>query len=102
VRVPLKDGPALLVPQEALGYDQRGTYVLVVDEKNEVQRSAVRTGALMDHLRVIEEGLKGKEWVVVKGIQKAIPGRPVTPEKVDLQAPARPSPPSAGQRKAGS
>jgi RND family efflux transporter MFP subunit len=101
VRVPVKEGPSLLVPQEAVGYDQRGTYVLVVDEKNGVQRSEVRTGALVDHLRVIEEGLKGKEWVVVKGIQKAIPGRSVTPEKADLRVPTRPSSASTGQKKAG-
>jgi RND family efflux transporter MFP subunit len=101
VRVPVKEGPSLLVPQEAVLYDQRGPYVLVVDEKNTVQRAGIRTGALVDHLRVIEEGLTGKEWVVVKGVQKAIPGRPVTPEKVDLKTPAKPSAPAAGQRKAG-
>jgi RND family efflux transporter MFP subunit len=101
VRVPVKEGPALLVPQEAIGYDQRGTYVLVVDEKNGVQRAGVRTGALVDHLRVIEEGVTGKEWVVVKGVQKAIPGRSVTPEKADLKTPVKPPTPAAGQRKAG-
>jgi RND family efflux transporter MFP subunit len=101
VRVPVKEGPSLLVPQEAVLYDQRGTYVLVVDEKNGVQRSGVRTGALVDHLRVIEEGLTGKEWVVVKGVQKAVPGRSVTPEKVDLKTPVKSPALAAGQRKAG-
>jgi len=101
VRVPIKEGPSLLVPQEAIGHDQRGTYVLVADEKNGVKRCGVRTGALVDHLRVIEEGLKGKEWVVVKGIQKAIPGRLVTPEKIDLRTPVKPSTPTPGVRKAG-
>jgi hypothetical protein len=75
--------------------------VLVVDEKNGVQRSGVRTGALVDHLRVIEEGLTGKEWVVVKGVQKAVPGRSVTPEKVDLKTPVKSPALAAGQRKAG-
>jgi RND family efflux transporter MFP subunit len=102
VRVPIKEGPALLVPQEAVGYDQRGTYLLVVDQKNGVQRAGVRTGVQVDHLRVIEEGLTGKEWVVVKGVQKAIPGRPVTPEKADLRTPAKPSAPSPGPRKGAS
>ncbi len=101
VRVPVKEGPSLLVPQEAVLYDQRGPYVLVVDEKNTVQRAGIRTGALVDHLRVVEEGLKGKEWVVIKGVQKAVPGKPVTPEKADLRTPAKPSIPPAGQRKAG-
>jgi RND family efflux transporter MFP subunit len=102
VRVPVKEGPALLVPQEAVGYDQRGFYVLVVDEKNMVQRAGVKTGVLLDHLRVVEEGLTGKEWVVIKGVQKAISGRVVTPERVDLGTSANPSPQSPGQRKAGS
>ncbi len=101
VRVPVKEGPSLLVPQEAIGYDQRGTYVLVVDEKNTVHRAGVRTGALVDHLRVVEEGLTGQEWVVIKGVQKAVPGRTVTPEKGDLKTPATPPAPAAGQRKAG-
>ena len=35
----------------------------------------------MDNTRVIEEGLSGKEWVVIKGTQKAIPGRSVTPDR---------------------
>jgi RND family efflux transporter MFP subunit len=102
VRVPVKEGPALLVPQEAVGYEQRGFYVLVVDEKNMVQRVGVKTGVLLDHLRVVEEGLTGKEWVVIKGVQKAIPGRVVTPERVDLGTSANSSSPSPGQRKAGS
>ena len=102
VRVPVKEGPALLVPQEAVGYDQRGFYVLVVDEKNMVQRVGVKTGVLLDHLRVVEEGLTGKDWVVIKGVQKAIPGRVVTPERVDLGTSANPSSLSPGQRKAGS
>jgi len=86
VHVPVKEGPGFLVPQEAIGYDQRGSYVLVVNENNVVQRSSVRIGTLVDHLRVVEEGLTRKEWVVIRGVQKAIPGRPVTPERQDLPA----------------
>jgi RND family efflux transporter MFP subunit len=88
VRVPVKEGPALLVPQEAIGFDQRGSYVLIVNEHHAVQRVSVRTGTLVDHWQVIEEGLMGKEWVVIKGVQKAIPGRQVTPEKQELGASA--------------
>jgi RND family efflux transporter MFP subunit len=86
VRVPIKEGPALLVPQETIGYDQRGSYVLAVNEENVVQRISVRTGTLVNHLRVVEEGLTEKDWVVIKGVQKATPGRRVTPEKQDLGA----------------
>ena len=54
VRAPVV-GPkkaALLVPEVALGYDQQGSYVLVVDDKNVVQRG-VKLGAKVGDLRVI-------------------------------------------------
>ena len=100
VRVPVKKGPALLVPQEAIGYDQRGSYALIVNEQNVVQRASVRTGTQVDHLQVIEEGLAGKEWVVIKGLQKAVPGRQVTPKQEGVQTPGMGSPQSSDQRKA--
>lgn len=79
VRVPIKERDALLLPQEVIGYDQSGPYVLVVNGDNKVARVGIKTGALVTNLRTIDEGLRGKEWVVVKGTQKAIPGRQVTP-----------------------
>jgi RND family efflux transporter MFP subunit len=101
IRVPVKKGPTLLVPQEAIGYDQRGSYVLIVNEHNAVQRVSVKTGTSVDHLQAIEEGLTGKEWVVIKGVQKAIPGRQVTPEKQELVASAASSPQTPRQGKGG-
>jgi len=101
VRVPVKKGAALLVPQEAIGYDQRGPYVLIVNEKNVVQRVGVKTGTQVDHLLVVAEGLTGKEWVVIKGVQKAIPGRQVTPEKQELDASVASSPATPRQGKGG-
>ncbi len=101
VRVPVKKGPALLVPQEAIGYDQRGSYVLIVNEQNVVQRVGIKTGTSVDRLQVVEEGLAGKEWIVIKGVQKAIPGRQVTPEKQESGAPAASSPQTPRQGKGG-
>jgi RND family efflux transporter MFP subunit len=89
VRVPIKERIAFLVPQEVVVDDQAGSYVLVINQENVVQRTNVKTGTLADHLRVIEDGLTGKEWIVVKGIQKAFPGRKVTPEKQDLAKAAK-------------
>ncbi len=88
VRVPLREKSALLVPQEALGYDQRGSYVLVVNEEDRVDHRSVKTGAPVENLRVIEEGLTGNERVIVKGLQRAIPGRQVTPDSGPLPAAA--------------
>ncbi len=100
VRVPLKAGPALLVPQEALGSDQRGAYVLTIGPENVVQRKGVRTGTTVDSLRVIEEGLTSNDWVIIKGLQKATPGGKVTPEKSNPQSAAKVPPGNAKQEKA--
>ncbi len=81
VRVPLEQRSALLVPEVAVGNDQQGAYVLVVNEKNVVERRSVKTGPAVDSQRAIDDGLKGQEWVVVNGLLRAAPGRPVTPER---------------------
>jgi len=81
VRVPLEEKAAFLVPDAAIGHDQQGAYVLVVNEKNLVERRGVETGPPADGLRAIDEGLKGSEWVIVNGLLKAAPGRRVTPER---------------------
>jgi RND family efflux transporter MFP subunit len=81
VRVPLERKAAFLVPEVAIGHDQQGSYVFVVNEKNVVERRSVKTGPTVDALRAIDDGLTGKEWVVVNGLLKAGPGRQVTPER---------------------
>ncbi len=101
VRVPLAEKAALLVPAVALGNDQQGSYIFIVNEKNTVERRNVKTGPVVDSLRVIEEGLTGQEWVIVKGLQKAAPGKPVTPEREGSASPPAPGVPvSPGQQKA--
>jgi RND family efflux transporter MFP subunit len=92
VRVPLEQRSALLVPEVAVGHDQQGDYLLVVNDKNVVERRPVTTGAAVESRRVIATGLTGGEWVVVNGVLKAAPGRPVTPEREGAPGPeARPS-----------
>ena len=49
----LEKANALLVPDEALGADQSGSYLLVVDKDNVVQQRTVQTGQLEGKLRVI-------------------------------------------------
>ncbi len=78
---------ALLVPDRALGIDQRGHYLLVVDRDDVVEQRQVQIGSLIDDMRVIEGGLSADDWVVIEGIQRAIPGSKVAPKRVE-QAPA--------------
>jgi multidrug efflux pump subunit AcrA (membrane-fusion protein) len=87
VRAPVSEQKeALLVPEAALSYDQIGPFVRVVNDKNIVERRGVKLGNQVDADRVILEGLQGDEWVVVSGLLRAIPGRPVAPEKSPAQS----------------
>jgi RND family efflux transporter MFP subunit len=90
VRVPLERKEAFLVPEVAVGHDQQGAYVFVVNEKSVVERRGVKTGAAVDALRAIDDGITGKEWVVVNGLLKAGPGRQVTPEREGDTRPPEP------------
>jgi RND family efflux transporter MFP subunit len=91
IRVPFDEKPALLVPDAALGSDQAGRYVLVVNGENVVEQRKVRAGQLDGERRVIESGLKGDDRVVVAGLLRAIPGQKVDPQlqKIEPPAPAK-------------
>ncbi len=98
IRAPIgKNENAMLVPQQAVGYDQQGEYVMVVGQDNTVERRSVEQGALSEGMRVITKGLKGDEQVIVKGLLRAIPGRKVTPEteQASAQPAAQPNAPKA-------
>jgi RND family efflux transporter MFP subunit len=95
VRVPYdKSADALLVPDTAIGSDQGGRYVLVVNTENVVEQRHVQTGPAEDgRLQVIEDGLKPDDRVVIAGLLRAIPGQKVDPQvqqieqlKVDAKA----------------
>ena len=68
---------ALLVPEAAIGYDQLGSYLLVVDDKNVVERRPVKLGIQAGDNRVVEEGLNDQDWVIVTGLLRSIPGNTV-------------------------
>lgn len=81
VRVPFdQQQSALLVPDSALGADQAGRYVLVVNGENVVEQRKVATGQVDGGLRVIESGLKPEDRVVIGGLLRAIPGQKVDPQ----------------------
>lgn len=102
VRVPLEQRAAFLVPEVAIGHDQQGSYVFVVNAKNVVERRSVTTGPAADSLRAIDDGLKGNERVIVNGLMKAAPGRQVTPEREGGERPPEQgASPSLPPRKTG-
>lgn len=88
IRVPFaQQQNALLVPNVALGSDQAGRYVLVVNSENIVEQRKVQTGPLEGDLRVIESGLKPDDRVVTAGLLRAIPGQKVDPQLRKNEAP---------------
>ena len=88
VRVPMdQQNNAMLVPDVALGSDQAGRYVLVVNGDNVVEQRKVSTGPLDGDLRVIESGLKGDDRVVTSGLLHAIPGQKVDPQLQKIETP---------------
>lgn len=97
IRVPaVERRDALLIPGDALSFDQQGEYVLIVNDKNVVERRGVTTGEQIDDSLVIEAGLKADEWVVIEGRLQAIPGRAVNPQRKDNGGSSPAKAPAAG------
>jgi RND family efflux transporter MFP subunit len=87
VRVPLPvETDALLVPDIALGSDQGGRYLLVVNKDNVVEQRKVEIGPVVGDMRVIEKGLNADDRVVISGILRAIPGQKVNPQTMTASA----------------
>jgi membrane fusion protein, multidrug efflux system len=114
IRVPIgQPHPALLVIDRAVGSDQGLKFVYVVGPDNKVEYRRVTTGALQpDGLRVIEDGLKPDDRVVVGGIQQVRPRMQIEVEEQPMPtlegddsaaAPAakRPMPPPRDSAKPG-
>src|SRR5262249_39392546 len=71
IRLPVgKPHKALLVPEQAVLTEQGQKSLFVVDDKKKVQVRQITVGRLNEGKRVVEEGLKDNEWVIVTGLQR--------------------------------
>jgi RND family efflux transporter MFP subunit len=73
-----------LVTEQAIAADQSGRFLLVVNSENVVEKRNIRLGQLIDGMRVIEEGIKHDDWIIVKGVQRVRSGSKVNPEKIKM------------------
>jgi RND family efflux transporter MFP subunit len=80
--------PAILVPDSIIVSDQAQKIVYVVGPDDVVEARPIRPGPRELGLRIVREGLTGEERLVISGIQRAFPGRPVTPEPGEIPVPA--------------
>lgn len=87
----VKASPALLVNERAVGTDQNKKYVMVVGADNTATYREVTLGAHVNGLRIVTQGLKADERVVVNGLQRIRPGTLVAPQPVEMDAKAEPA-----------
>jgi multidrug efflux system membrane fusion protein len=80
----VKNEPALLVSERAVGTDQNKKFVMVVGSDNKANYREVTLGANVDGLRIVTSGLKAQERIVVNGLQRIRPGALVEPQAVPM------------------
>jgi RND family efflux transporter MFP subunit len=88
VRLELLGSPphqAILIPDQGVVSDQSQKFVWVVGNDNKTEYRQVTPGPMIDSMRVIREGLKRDERVIVLGIQSARPGITVKPEEAPAE-----------------
>jgi multidrug efflux system membrane fusion protein len=74
----------ILLPEEAIGADQDRRVVYVVGDDNKLVMRPVRLGPRIDGYRVIRDGLKGDETLVVSGLVRVRPGMQIQPQMTTL------------------
>ena len=85
IRVPIGfPHQALLISDRAVDTDQGQKIVYVVDQDKKVATRPIRLGSKQNGLRVIEDGLKADDQVIVVGLQLVRPGALVEPKLVPM------------------
>ena len=72
---------APMLPQSAVLSDEKGNYVYIIDQKNQVERRAIKIGEVNDSGVTIAEGLSGQERVVLSAGPFLNPGQKVAPRR---------------------
>ncbi|CAE6933526.1 MULTISPECIES: multidrug efflux RND transporter periplasmic adaptor subunit MexE [Pseudomonas] len=75
---------AMLIQDEAVGTDLGKKFVLVLADDNTVNYRAIELGPKVEGLRVVRSGLAKGDKIVVNGLQHAMPGSTVDPQKVAM------------------
>ena len=83
--------PQILIVDRAINTDQDRKFVYVVDKDGKAEYRSVKLGPLDDGLRIVREGLKPGEKIVVNGLQRVRPGAPIAAQVVPMVANAAPA-----------
>jgi RND family efflux transporter MFP subunit len=79
---------AVLIDDRAVNTDQSQKYVLLLGAGNKIEYRRIKLGRVIDGLRIVREGLKPDDVIVVNGAQRVHPGIVVNPQKVTMQGDA--------------
>jgi RND family efflux transporter MFP subunit len=91
---------AILINDRAIGTDQSQKFVLAVGQGNKIDYRPIKLGPMVDGLRVVKEGLKAGELIVVANVLARVrPGMVIAPQKVPMEGGAAKA---AGAAAAGS
>ena len=78
----------LLIPDEAITAQQSDQIIYVVGSvDHKVKQSKIKTGPLVNGLRVVRSGLNADDLVVIDGLQRAKVGTAVTPKMGKIEPP---------------
>jgi len=81
-----KPEPALVINERAIGTDLNKKYVIVVGADNKAEYREVTLGASVDGMRIVTNGLKAGERIVVNGLQRVRPGSLLAPQIVSMNS----------------
>lgn len=76
---------AVLIDDRAVNTDQSQKYVFLLGAGNKIEYRRVKLGRVIDGLRIVREGLKPGDVIVVNGAQRVHPGIVVSPQTVTMQ-----------------
>ncbi len=88
---------AILIDDRAVNTDQNQKFVFLLGAGNQIEYRRVTLGRIFSGLRIVRDGLKPGDVIVVNGAQRVHPGVTVTPQRVamggdDSAAPGAPVP----------
>ncbi|MFU0507841.1 efflux RND transporter periplasmic adaptor subunit [Pseudaminobacter sp. NGMCC 1.201702] len=72
----------VLIDEQAIGIDQERRYVLALGPENKAEYRPVELGPMIDGLRVVSDGIKSGEKIIVKGLVN--PGMQVDPQMIPM------------------
>lgn len=75
------DPHGILVPQSAIGHNQKGEpTALVLDQRNFARLRVLKTGRAINSNWVVLDGLKPGDRLITEGLAKVMPDMPVNPQ----------------------